>query len=32
MATRKKNQGAIPKREGFTLGALPGRNFDPTAE
>ena len=31
MAPKKKNQGAKRKRKGFTLAALPGRNFNPTA-
>ena len=32
MAPKKKNhQGVKPKRKGFTLAALPGRNFNPTA-
>ena len=30
MAPKKKNHGAKPKRKGFTLAALPGRNFNPT--
>jgi len=31
MAPRKKNQGAKPMRKGFTLTALPVRNFNQTA-
>jgi len=31
MAPNKKNQGAKPKRKGFTLAALPGHSFNPTA-
>jgi len=31
MAPKKKNQGAKRKRKGFTLAALPDRNFNPTA-
>ena len=32
MAPKKKNhQGAKPKRTGFTLAAMPDRNFNPTA-
>jgi len=30
MAPKNKNQVAKPKRKGFTLAALPGRNFNPT--
>jgi hypothetical protein len=32
MAPKKKNhRGVKPKRTGFTLAALPGSNFNPTA-
>ena len=31
MAPKMKNQGDKPKRKGFTLAALPGHNFNPTA-